>query len=137
MFKLAKIGIAAMFGLTLILSAFGSGAFARSVNQNSAHGISQPAAGLDQDPRTGSNWQGNRWNDGSNWQRDRWNTGSGWQGNRWNKGSDWQGNRWNDGSGWQGNRWPVDHNRCVPVVKWIKSWHTFPRRVVYWFCRRR
>ncbi len=113
MFKLSKVGIAAVLGLTLVLSAFGSGAFAQSISQNFAQGVAQTAMAHSQAARPGENWTGNR-----------------------HPGTGWQGNRWHNGCGWHMNcHKPVVHKRCVRVVKWIKFGHT-TRRVLSWVCRR-
>jgi hypothetical protein len=110
MFKLSKVGIAAVLGLTLVFSAFGSGAFAQSINQNSIHEVVQMTVKQGQ---TGQNWTAKHY-----------------------PMSNQQGNRWHNGCGWHMNcHKPVVHKRCVRVVRWIKFGHT-TRRVVSWVCRR-
>jgi len=113
MFRLSKIGIAAVLGLTFVLSAFGSGAFAQSIDQNSARGISQTTVTLNQVARIGENQAGDRHPDFNG-----------------------QGNRWNTGCGGHMNcHRPVQHTRCVREVKWVRFGHTV-RRVVSRVCRR-
>jgi|SRR5579883_488048 len=113
MFKLSKVSVAAVLGLTLVLSAFSSGAFAQSINQNSIHAVTQAAMGQNQAARGGENWAANR-----------------------HPGIGWQGNRWHSTCGWHMNcHKPVQHNKCVRVVKWVKFGHT-TRRVLSWVCRR-
>ncbi len=113
MFKLSKVGIAAVLGLTLVLSAFSSGAFAQSINQNSIREVTQTAVAQNQAARPGENWTANR-----------------------HPVNGQQGNRWHNACGWHMNcHKPVQHNKCVRVVKWVKSGHA-TRRVLYWVCRR-
>src|SRR5579883_110776 len=110
MFKLSKVSIAAVLGLTLVLSAFGSGAFAQSINQNSTREVMQTTVKQDQ---AGATWSAQHY-----------------------PVSNQRGNRWHNACGWHMScHKPVVHKRCVRVVKWIKFGHT-TRRVISWVCRR-
>lgn len=113
MFKLAKIGVAVVLGLTFVLSIFCSGAFAESITRNDARVVLHRAVTFEQAPRTNEHWTATH-------------------GHR----NTWQGSGWHHDCGQQANcQWHTGHSRCVRVVRWV-GWRHAAHPVVSWVCRR-
>lgn len=98
MFKLAKVGVAAVLGLTLVLSIFCPGAFAQSVTHSNAHTVLHRAVTLDQSHGTNGHWTDAHGHE-----------------------NNWRGNGWHHGHGRcvRVVRWVGWRHSAHPVVSWV------------------